>query len=250
MTRRVKFLGMAIALIAAGAVQAEQTLESVENDVEALWAKINAFSAKVTSDTNVAMGPLSVKSRATGTLECLKQGDVSLFRLDLVNKMDTGIPLAGAMEQKMLSVYDGKEMISEMEMMGKRQAIRMPSDSARKQGPASGKSMFATFRKQGDVKLLPDAAVDGKPAYVVEVTPNDAMKKGAPTPVGLIKYYISKEYGLQIKTEVFNEEGEPTSTTVYNDIDTTAKLTPERFVYTAPPGVTIQDMSSLGLPGK
>ncbi|NUM54892.1 MAG: hypothetical protein HUU46_14695 [Candidatus Hydrogenedentes bacterium] len=247
---RISICAATFSLLAA-LTQAEQTLESVESEVETLWTKISAFSAKVTTDTNVPMGPLTVSSHATGTLECLKKEDATLFRLDMVNKLDTGIPLAGPMEQKMLSVYDGKEIINEMEMMGRRQAFRMPPETAGKQGPSSGKSMFASFRDKGDVKLLPDSTVDGKPTWVIEVVPNEATKSSAPTPVGLMKFYISKEHGLQIKTEVFDDKGAPTSTSVYSEVDLNAKPAPERFVYTPPAGVTVQDMSALKnkLPG-
>ena len=85
---------------------------------------------------------------------------------------------------------------------------------------------------------------------MIEVIPNAEMKRTAPTPVGSIKVYIAKELGLQVKMEVFNDKGEPTSTTVYTDIDTHAKLSPDRFVYKAPEGVTVQDMSKMKLPGK
>lgn len=237
--------GAVLLAVFAAAAQCEQTLESVENAVEALWAKISAFTAKVTTDTNVPIGPVTVSSRATGTLECLKKDGATLFRLDMVNKLDMGIPLAGPMEQKMVSVYDGKEIINEMEMMGTRQAFRMPPETAGKQGMTSGKSMFAAFRDKGDVTLRADATVDGKPVWVVEVVPNAATKKSAPTPVSLLKFYISKENGLQVKTEVFDDKGEHTSTSVYSDVVVDAKLAPERFVYTPPPGVTIQEMSAL-----
>lgn len=246
---RRPWLVIGMFLLSTSAV-AEQTLESVESEVEALWAKINAFSAKLTSDTSVSLGPMTMKSHATGTLECLKQGDISLFRLDMVNMMDTGVPLLGAIEQKALSVFDGKDVYNQVEMKGVCKAYKMPPGSARKNGPATGKSMFASFREQGELKLLPDATVDGKPVYVVELTPNERTKSASPTPVSKIKAYISKEYGLQIKMEVFDDKGQPTSTTVYSDINTNVKLTPDRFVYKAPEGVAIEDGNKLRLPGK
>ncbi|MDZ4860905.1 MAG: hypothetical protein SGI88_18170 [Candidatus Hydrogenedentes bacterium] len=224
---------------------AEQTLESVENDVEKMWAKINSFSANVTSDTNVTIGPATMKTHATGTLECLKKGEQSLFRLDMVNKIDTGIPLAGAMEQKMLSVFDGKAIFNDMEAMGMRQVFRVDPEEAGKQGPMTGKSMFETLRAQGELKLLPDATIDGKSVYVVEVTPSPDTKAAAPMDVGLMRVYISKELGLQVKMEVLDEKAQPLSTTVYNDIKVNVALAPERFVYTVPEGVKVQDMSEI-----
>ncbi len=254
MTRNVRTIFFGFAMVAATIAHAEPTLESVENEVEALWAKINGFSAQTTTDAKVPMGPMNMTSHATGTLQCLKQGDVTLFRLDMINKLDTGIPLpgklAGIAEQKVLSVFDGKVLYNEMEAMGKKQAFKMSNESANKQSPTSGRSMFQALREKGDLKLLPEATVDGKPAYVVEVTPNEEMKRTAPTPVSLIKVYISKDVGLQVKMEVFGEDGTPTSTTVYSNIDTNAKLSPDQFVYKAPEGVTVQDMSDMKLPGR
>jgi outer membrane lipoprotein-sorting protein len=250
MRRSIVGIGIVFGMMAAGLVHAEQTLESVENEVEALWAKIDAFSAKMTSDTTVAMGLTSMKSHATGTLECLKQGDVALFRLEMLNKIDTGIPLVGAVEQKALSVFDGKNLYNEMEAIGIHKAFRTSGAAAADSTPASGKSMFAEFRRKGELKLLPDTTVDGEAAYVVEVTPNAQTKSASPTPVGSIKYYISKKLGLQIKIEVLDDEGQPTTAIVYSDVDVNAKLAPERFEYKAPAGVTVQDMSKMKLPGK
>ncbi len=245
MRRGVFSIGLVLFLACVSAASAEQTLESVEKEVEQMWAKINSFTSNVTSDTTVAIGPATMKSHAVGTLECLKQGDVSFYRLEMLNKIDTGIPLAGAMEQKMLSVFDGENMYNDMEAMGMRQVFRMSPEESGKQGPLSGKSMFAALRAQGDVKLLPDATVDGKSVYVVEVTPSPETKSSAPTPISLMRTYISKELGLQVKMDVLDEKGQPMSTTVYSDIKVNPTLAAERFVYKAPEGVTIQDMSEL-----
>lgn len=246
MRRYVYTTVTAFALAFATVVQAEQTVASVEADVEAKWAQINGFTAKTTTDAAVPAGPMTMKSRATGNLECLKQGEKTLFRLDMVNKIDMGIPLpgalAGAAEQKVLSVFDGENLYNEMEALGQRHVFKMTGDSAQKDSPAAGKSMFESFRDKGELKLLPDATVDGAPVYVIEILPNDELKQNAPTPVGSLKVYISKELGLQVKMEVFDEKGAATSTTVYSDINTKADLKPERFVYKVPEGVTVQEM--------
>ena len=253
--RRYRFmtatlLACAITILA----HAEQTIASVEAEVEAKWAQISGFTAKTTTDAAVPAGPMTMKSRATGTLECLKQGDKTLFRLDMVNKIDMGVPLPGALasatEQKVLSVFDGESLYNEMEMLGQRHVFKMTGDTAEKGAPAAGKSMFEAFRAKGELKLLPDATVDGAPVYVIEIVPNDELKQNAPTPVGSLKVYISKELGLQIKMEVLDDKGSATSTTVYSDIDTKANLAPERFVYKVPAGVTVQEMDPANPFGK
>jgi len=246
---------VAVAMVALACLaQAEQTIASVEAEVEAKWAQITGFTAKPTTDAAVPAGPMTMKSRATGTLECLKQGEKTLFRLDMVNKIDMGIPLpgalAGAAEQKVLSVFDGKNLYNEMEALGQRHVFKMTGDSAEQGAPAAGKSLFEAFRDKGELKLLPDATVDGAPAYVIEVIPNDELKQNAPTPVGSLKVYISKELGLQIKMEVLDEKGAATSTTIYSEIDTKANLAPERFVYKVPAGVTVQEMDPANPFGK
>lgn len=215
----------------------EQTLETVEKEVDALWSKINSFTANITTDAAVPMGPLEMKTRAAGTVECLKQGDKSLFRLDIINKI-SGLPVGG--EQKVLSVFDGQHVYSQVDMMGMTQAVKMVPDG-KNQGPAAGGSMFAAFREQGEVKLLPDGTVNGKPVYIVEITPNEDVKASAPMAISKMRAYISKELGLQLKMEVLGENGEPMSTTVYDNIAINVALSPERFVYTAPEGVKVQE---------
>ena len=132
MQRSAIGIGMVFGMMAAGLVHAEQTLESVENEVAALWTKIDAFSAKTTTDATVPMGPMNMKSHATGTLECLKQGN-NQFRLECLTRSTRSFlcpGLCGVTEQKVLSVFDGKELFNEMEMMGKRQAFKMSRESA------------------------------------------------------------------------------------------------------------------------
>ncbi|HRI87012.1 MAG TPA: hypothetical protein PK869_02040 [Candidatus Hydrogenedentes bacterium] len=224
---------------------AQQTIESVEKEVEQLWAKTNSFTANVTTDTTVAIGPATMKSLATGTMQVLKEGEKSYFKIDMLNKIDTGVPVAGTLEQKILSVFDGKEMFNEMEAMGMKQVYRMSPEDSEKQAPLTGKSMIESLRRQGELKLLPDASVDGKPTYVIEVTPNPETKSAAPSPISIMRTYISKELGLQVKMEVIDEKGAPMSTTVYKDIKINVPLTPAEFAYVVPEGVKVQDMSEL-----
>ena len=249
MRRNSVVFGLVLAAAFAGMARAEQTLESVEKEVEGLWSKITSFSATVTSDTTISMGPATMKSHATGTMDCLKAADAAKFRMDMINKMDAGIPGVGAMEQKVLSVFDGDNLYSQIEAMGTTQASKMSADSAKKQGPLVGKSMFEGLKQQGDLTLLADATVDSKPVYVVEVKPNSAVKSSSPMPVGKIKSYISKENGLQLKMEVFDEKEQPISTTTYTGIKTNVTFSEGHFVYKAPAGVTVMDMSNAKLPG-
>lgn len=245
--RRKSILIAAALTLCVGLAHADQTVDSVQKEVEGLWSKIKTFSAKITSDMTMVMGPATMKSHATGTLECERSADVSKFRMDMLNKMDTGIPGAGTTEQKMLSVFDGENMFTQMDMMGMTQAFKSSAAEAKKQGPLSGKSLFDGMRAQGDLKLLADSTVDGKAVYVVQVTPNAAVKASAPAKLSSMKYYISKETGLQVKMEYFDEANQPVQSTTYSDIKISIEFPKDHFVYKAPAGVTVMDAP--GIPG-
>ena len=52
-----------------------------------------------------------------------------------------------------------------------------------------------------------------------------------------------KESGQMIKMIAYSPDGKPMATTTFSDIKINPKISPDRFVFKAPPGVTVQDMT-------
>jgi len=244
---RIRFtvvVALAAAVLAVPA--AAETIESAEQAISALWEKVDTFTGAMEMRGSAERGGVAFKQAGTGTVETMKKGDTMLFRTNLTMKMDMG---GQTMEQKMLSVFDGEYVYTQMDMMGTPMVMRMKPDVNSAMTVGSGKAMFAELRKVYDLELLPDETVDDEPAYVFQMT----MKENAEAPhqtAKKMKMYFSKKTGLQRKMVVFDEADKPIMTNTFKDIVLNPTIAPERFKYAAPPGAQIMDMGNMGSMGQ
>ena len=242
---RKVFACMLIALlaVAAGTARAEeQTIESVESAIATAWEKVKTYTANMTMDMTIPLGPLSVTSNATGQVEFMRVESGQRFRMEMVNKLGGNMPIPGGMEQKVLSVYNGELIYSEMEAMGMKKYTKAKPKEGDTDNPMGGKSVVESLRKMGEVKLLPDEDLNGVGAFVFEITPNEKTKQEGPIKPDKAKVYIAKDSGIKVKTIMFDEAGSTLMTMNYLDIKLNPELDPKRFEYTPPPGAEVVDM--------
>jgi len=60
--------------------------------------------------------------------------------------------------------------------------------------------------------------------------------------------YFNKKHGLMIKTLGLDEKGKVNSTVLVTDLKLGATVAADRFVFKAPEGVQVQDLSKMGRP--
>jgi outer membrane lipoprotein-sorting protein len=235
---------IALLAVSAGVVRAEEpTLESVESAIATAWEKVNTYTANMTMDMTVPMGPLKVTSNATGQVEFMRVENGQRFRMEMVNKLGGNMPIpGGAMEQKVLSVYNGELIYNEMEAMGMKKYSKAKPKEGDTDNQVGGKNVVDSMRKQGEVKLLPDEEVNGASAYVFEVTPNAQTKQEGPIKPDKVKFYIAKDSGIKVRTVMLDAAGGTLMTMSYLDIKLNPELDPKRFEYAPPPGVEVVDM--------
>lgn len=213
------------------------TLEEVEKKIVDAADKVKSFTADVSTVTEAKGEGFSTSSRMQGTSEVMRKGDTVLMHMELKT---TGVTKIGDQEQKMestsLMVCDGDFNYVLTEQAGQKMAMKMKADP--KMAGISSKQLFTEWGKENDLKLLPDEKVDGRDAYVIEVTPK---KPGAAT--GKQLAYFDKEHGLMLKMVVMGEDGKPMSTTTLSNYKTGVDLKPDRFVFKAPEGVQVMDMT-------
>jgi hypothetical protein len=106
---------------------------------------------------------------------------------------------------------------------------------------AMGKNFIKTLREENNVELLPDETVDGVACYALSATP----KKAAPNQ-GKMKFCLSKESGMVLLTQSFTPDGKVLSSTKIKNLKLNPALADDRFVFTAPAGVQVQDMTNPG----
>ena len=132
---------------------------------------------------------------------------------------------------------DGKFSYSLVEHAGQKVATKS------KAGPTERgeiKYIFEAMRSGSTLKVLPDEKSAGYDCYVIECT-----AKG-PEAAAMVRqvHYFAKDLGLDIKTIGYDPAGKVIFTTETFDIKKNAKIDPDRFVFKAPPGVQVIDLSS------
>jgi outer membrane lipoprotein-sorting protein len=237
-------LGVALGISLACAAE---TVESVEGTITKLWDKVDAYTAKVVMTTNMEQGGMAMKMEGKGISECMKKGEFLLYRLELTNKMKMG---EHSMDQKILSVFDGQWLYTQMDIMGMPMAFKMKPSISSGMVPGSGKAMFKMLHENFDVKIAPEEEVDGKAAYVFLMKPKKPAEKGTmpgmPSGFDNVKACFSKETGIQVMVAMLNTEGKPVFTIKYEEIKLNPTLSADRFTYTAPEGVKVMDVKDLG----
>ena len=94
------------------------------------------------------------------------------------------------------------------------------------------------WRDTAELKVLPDSSSDGRAAWVIEATPKPDQAGQGKTVI-----HYDKESGQMIKMVAYTPDGKPMTTMTYSDIKINDKISPDRFVFKAPPGVEVQDLS-------
>jgi len=216
-----------------------EKLEDVEKKLSEQSKKITSMSMKMKSVSDMSGEGFKTSSTLDGTYEYMIDGKKTLSRTDAVTKTHTE---AGGVKQDMnaksLSVGDGEFMWVLSEQSGQKFASKLKADDKQ---TANWRD---DIKEWYNVKLLPDETIEGKPCYVLEMTP----KKPTPgdTNYRSLQYY-QKDNCVLVKAVVFDAAGKPVSTTTYSDIKINPSLDKSRFKFTPPPGVEVMDMT--GVPG-
>ena len=169
-------------------------------------------------------------STTEGTTEMLRKGDIFLSRME--TKSVTENVVAGntsKQESAMLMINDGSYTYTVSEMGGTKSAFKNKVEK-------SDVDPFKAWRENAELKVLADASLDGHAVWVIEATPKLAQATQGKTVI-----YYHKESGQMIKMVVYTPDGKPMTTTTYSDIKVNEKISPDRFVFKAPPGVEVQD---------
>ena len=230
-------LGASTAVIADEKAKAEEKpnndekLAAIEKELSKVWDKLKSMTADM--EMNVAMAGTSTKLK--GTVEFVNKPDRELFRMEMTMETDFG---GQKMEGSSTTVYDGAFVYVVTDMMGQKTAVKQ-KPGAIAQSPA-GKHMFKGLMERNELKVLPSEKVDGKDAFVIEAVPKGTGSQ----PVARMKIFLVKENGIMVKMLGYDSAGSEFMTTVYSNIKINPKIDESRFVFKAPDGVQVVDMTN------
>lgn len=209
----------------------DEKLAAVEKELSKVWGNLKSLTA----DLEMEMTMQGLPTKSKGKVEFVNHPDKELLRMEMKIEIDMG---GQTMESTMSTIYDGEFVYLIKEMMGQTIAVKQ-KPGAISQSPG-GRHMFESLKAQNTLKVLPNEKVDGKDAFVIEATPNSSL----PLPVVKLKLFLFKENGVMVKMLGFDSAGKEIVTIRYNDIKINPKIDPDRFVFKAPAGVQVLDMTN------
>ena len=209
--------------------EADDAVEALERTILAKWEKIRSLSAKMTTTEE------SRRWEGSGTYDCMRKGDEILVRMEVVNRavLPPDKEVADT-SRRMLTIYDGEFVYSLTEAMGMKRGRKIEPD--RGSGfEIAGPGVFKHLRRVNTPRVLPEDVVNDRPAYVIEGIPTLGDQKRL--------YYFDKELGIMIKLVVEDRQQERIRTLLITDVKVNPKFSDDHFVFTAPPGVSVRDMT-------
>jgi len=222
---------MALMLCASSVAVADEKLDAVEKELIKAWEKFESMTADVTMNMNMQ----GMTNKGTGTFEIDNKGGKDKFRMEMNSEMDMG---GQKMTNTTSTVGDGEFVYSVNEAMGQKTAMKMKPGQGQASAPV-GRQMFDSLKEQFDLKVLPDETVDGDAAYVLEAKPKQSMG----SPIAMMKMYFVKKHGIMVKMRGMDAAGTEVMTMDYKNVKINPKIDASRFVFKAPEGVQVMDMT-------
>jgi outer membrane lipoprotein-sorting protein len=180
---------------------------------------------------------MSMKSNMEATTEWSKQGDKVMYRMDLKGTSSQNM---GGQETKMDStssmICDGEFTYTVAENMGQKMAMKQKLDP---QQSGDVKAVFSGLKEDSNLKVLPEEKIDGTTCVVLEAV----AKQAEGSPISRTLMYFAKETGITMKAVGLDKSDKPVFTMTVSDVKINTEIKPDRFVFKAPEGVVVQDMT-------
>lgn len=228
--------GIGVLSIAFASVAAAETAEEVMTKIAEMNKKITSMKAHVKTVTSLENEMMKQNSVSDGDYEYLVKDGKTFLRME-ANTTGTTEMMGNKQESKgtSLTIMDGEYSYMLNEQDGQKTAMKMKAS-----GDMNPADPFAGLRENYNVKLLPDETVDGESVYVLELTPKAADAMGA----GRMVQYFRKDNGTIVKVISFDANNKPSVTVTYTNVEVNPSIGADRFVFTAPAGVEVMDMSN------
>ena len=237
-----KYIFSVCAVMMVSQLAYAETAEDVMKKIGEIAKKHKTMQYKMKQEGTIKQPGMEMKTITNGDFKYMRKGEMMLMRADMNTSMDSAMM---KMKSDSLMVTDEKYTWmytdSVTEAMGQKtpQKMVMKNKIDKKMTDPTSMAQYENF----DMKLLPEESVDGKPAWVLEMTPkNPAQKAQSPRTVS----WYEKKSGLPLKTVSYGPEGKPVSTTTFSDHKVDEKLSEDLFKFEPPAGVQVMDLTKQG----
>jgi outer membrane lipoprotein-sorting protein len=233
---RIRTFGLALTLAWGLALTAAaDDLAQVEKAIAEAYGKVRSCRGKMASEVNMETPGFSMKSTTTGAYEFARKDGKFYSRSENKESGETKVgDQVTKTEGSTLSIVDPEYVYSLSEQNGVKTANKMKLQQNMDEQP------LAAMRKTHEIKLLPEETVNGAACYVIEATPKEP---GMAAVQGKLVQYFTKEHGFAVKSVSFGPDGKPTFTMTFTDLEFNVDISPDRFKFVAPEGVTVEEVA-------
>ena len=239
MKKACVYLPLTVVLLLGGWRASGDEIDKVLKEITEKTKNQKSYQAKVHTETKTSAEDYKSEMTSIGSMELVRTGDKK-YKMRSESKVRSVTQVSGdtqRTETTTLFIDDGEFMYSYSETNGRKSAQKMKSS-------ASTEAMddpFKSYREHYDLALLPEEDVDGHVTYVIEAKP----KAGSPiakTSGRTVSYYRKTDAAM-LKSVSYGTDGKPISTMTATDVKVNGKISADRFVFKAPPGVEVQDLT-------
>lgn len=219
-------------VFAAPAIGYGASLEDIEKQIKAAFEKLKTYSVNIASVTDIKQGGQNISMNMTGKYEAMNTEDgKNKYRLEgkSTTKMEGMENMPGMGEQEILIVCDGEYTYQMQSMMGMKNAVKSKADA--------DAIPWSKQRDEYEFTVLPEEQVDGQDCFVVEGKAKTAGGMG----LSRVVFYVRKDLGAMVKQVAYDAEGNTINTVNFTDAQANPDLSPDRFKWETPEGVTVVD---------
>ena len=231
---------VAFALMSFGATAFADDYDTVKNQITAKWTALKSLRFDTHTVTDISMEGYKTHSEQHAKQEILRIDD-KRFKMRMEGKGNDETDIGGQVTKtttESLMVMDGTHVYNYTESNGEKNAMKMeiPEDQ-------DMSNPLTAMEDDWKIEVLPDEKIDGADCWVLQLTPKQAPSM--PQEASKMIQHIRKDCGMAVKIVTYTADGKPMSTIAISKVELNPSLSEDRFVFNAPEGVEVMDMSAM-----
>lgn len=234
MKSRVLLCLIAATLTLCPLLASAASLDEIEAKIVEAFSKVKSMTADTAMEIPPDPQMPDAKMSIAGHIELLIDG-VSKFTQNMAMKMEMG---GEKQEMKMEMVCDGEFVYTINDGMGQKTATKTKVGDDESFPPPGSKMLLTFLKKDFTLEPLEDKDVDGHACYVLQGLPS-----GQTPGVNKVVVYFAKENGVPVQMDMYQDGNETPAVMHYTNIKINPELSADKFVFKAPEGVEVMDLT-------
>jgi len=230
---------MMLAIMVFGQAARASDLEAAEKSILDLTAQTKSLEVHSKTTQSYSQQGQELNTTMESMYAFQRKGDRLLYRSDVKGRNVLKKPdgTSAETETRIFIINDGQFVYALNEGPNGKAAVKNIANV--NISYIVDRAYFDRLATQYSVSLAPEESVDGKPQYVIECQAKNTPQGG----VAKMKIYFDKTTGVNTKTVGLDSDGKTITTTTATEIKLNPTLPEDYFVFKAPEGVVVKDMT-------